>query len=323
MAKGRSMASREELRILTRVARMYYAEGVRQPEIAARFDLSQAKVSRLLHRAQQEGIVRISVDAAPGTHPELEHRLQERYGLRLALVVDTDPEDERTLKADLGAAAAYYLRTTLRSGDAIGLSCWSASLLATVEAMRPVPGLSDVRVVQAVGGLGDPAAAGHASRLTGRLAELVGGEAVLLPAPGLADSAEGARAVREDPSVAASLTVLDELTLALVGIGEVEPAGPHSRGGHGLAPEEVERLAEQGAVGDVCLRFYDAVGAPVRTALDGRVVGITADQLRSVHRTVGVAGGHRKRAAVCGALRGGLVHVLVTDRATAEYLLAR
>ena len=44
-------------------------------------------------------------------------------------------------------------------------------------------------------------------------------------------------------------------------------------------------------------------------------------QLKRVHRTVGVAGGRRKAAAIRGALLGGWIHVLVTDHTTAEALI--
>ncbi|EKX65259.1 hypothetical protein STRIP9103_09232 [Streptomyces ipomoeae 91-03] len=67
-------------------------------------------MSRLLRKAQDRGIVRITVTPPSGTYPELEDGLQERYGLKLALVVDTAPENERTMLGDLGAAAAYYCR---------------------------------------------------------------------------------------------------------------------------------------------------------------------------------------------------------------------
>jgi DNA-binding transcriptional regulator LsrR (DeoR family) len=39
-----------------------------------------------------------------------------------------------------------------------------------------------------------------------------------------------------------------------------------------------------------------------------------------VRRVVGVAGGPQKLAAVLGALRGGLIKVLITDNLTAEAL---
>ena len=46
-----------ELRMLTRVARMYHEEGLPQREIASRLSLSQSRVSRMLRRAS-DGIVR-------------------------------------------------------------------------------------------------------------------------------------------------------------------------------------------------------------------------------------------------------------------------
>jgi DNA-binding transcriptional regulator LsrR (DeoR family) len=81
------MPSSEELRLLAKVARMYYTDGLRQPEIATRLDLSQARVSRLLKRAEAEGIVRITVTAPTGVFPEAEEALQEAYGLKMAIVV--------------------------------------------------------------------------------------------------------------------------------------------------------------------------------------------------------------------------------------------
>ncbi len=45
------------------------------------------------------------------------------------------------------------------------------------------------------------------------------------------------------------------------------------------------------------------------------------DQLRRVDRSIGVAGGKRKYSAILGAIRGGWVNVLVTDHATARWLL--
>ena len=40
----------EDTRLMTRVARMYHEQGVRQPEIAERLNISQPRVSRLLKK---------------------------------------------------------------------------------------------------------------------------------------------------------------------------------------------------------------------------------------------------------------------------------
>jgi len=75
-------------------------------------------------------------------------------------------------------------------------------------------------------------------------------------------------------------------------------------------------------VGDVCLRFFDREGEPVRTELDSRLIGISLDDLKRVPRVIGVAGGARKIEALRGALLGRYMNVLITDRFTATKLLA-
>jgi DNA-binding transcriptional regulator LsrR (DeoR family) len=315
------MASAEELRLMTRVARMYYGEGCRQPVIANALGLSQARVSRLLKRAEHEGIVRITVSPPPGVFPNLEEELQRTYGLQFAIVVEGTSDEERLLP-ELGAAAAYYVETTLRPGDLVGISSWSASLLAMVDAMQPVPKLSGVRVVQILGGVGNPSARVHANRLTHRLAELVSGEVVPLPSPGLAGSPESARALREDPFVATAISMFGKLAVALVGIGALEPSRLLASSGNVLNDYELAGLRQAGAVGDIGLRFFTADGTPVASPIDERVIGIRLKQLRGVNRCVAVAGGPRKTEAIRGALRGGWVHVLITDRRTAEAILA-
>jgi DNA-binding transcriptional regulator LsrR (DeoR family) len=314
------MARIDELRLLAKVARMYYQHGLRQTEITERLNVHQSTVSRLLKRAEKEGIVRISLTVPSGAHPDLEEELQSLYGLREAIVVDSVGEEEQIVR-DLGAAAAFYLETTLRSTDVVGISSWSAALLAMVEAMHPTMRSRGARVLQILGGVGNPHAEAHATLLTRRLADLVAGTATLLPAPGVVGSADARRVLRRDPYVQEATTLFDSVTLALVGIGAIEPSKMLVSSGNIFSPQELEMLRSRGAVGDICLRFFDAAGKAVSTPLDDRVISIEMPQLRKVDRVVGVAGGVRKTPAIRGALRGGLVNVLITDRDTAERVL--
>jgi DNA-binding transcriptional regulator LsrR (DeoR family) len=76
-------------------------------------------------------------------------------------------------------------------------------------------------------------------------------------------------------------------------------------------------------VGDIALRFFDAQGAPVKTALDEHILGITTQQLRRAPRVVAVAGGPGKVDAIHAALKADIVNVLITDQDTAEELARR
>jgi len=310
----------DELRLMTKVARLYYQAGVGQREIAAQLDVSQASVSRLLKRAEQEHIIRVVITPPQGVFAELETGLEQRYGLKEAIVVDCDNEDEDLLR-NLGPATAYYIETTVKPDEVIGVSSWSATLLAVVDAMHPQTRPMNTHVVQILGGMGNPAAEEHANHLTSRLAALVHGQAHFLPAPGVVSSAAVMPALLNDAFVSETMQFFDRVTLALVGIGSLSPSRLLASSGNVFSEHELDILRERGAAGDLCLRFYDADGQPVITSLDEQVISMTLDQLKRVKRSVGVAGGARKYAAIRGAITGGWINVLVTDRYTAEKLL--
>ena len=304
------------------MARLYHEKGLRQPEIAAQLHVSQARVSRLLNEAGERGIVRTVVVAPAGVHSELEERLAEQFALRDVVVVDVEGNVSETVSA-LGSAAAAYLDTTLTGGDVIGVSSWSATLLAAVEAMRPKRTKVADAVVQVVGGIGSPEVQMQATRLTGRLAEVTGASPVFIPSPGLVGSPALRQALMADPGVQAVLAMWSQLTVSLVGIGTLEPSPLLRRSGNSLAPEEQEELRAAGAVGDVCLRYFDAEGRAIESSFDQRVIGISRDDILRVPRRIGVAGGEEKVDAIRAAVLGDWVNILITDLEVATDLVSR
>jgi DNA-binding transcriptional regulator LsrR (DeoR family) len=122
--------------------------------------------------------------------------------------------------------------------------------------------------------------------------------------------------------VCETINRFDSVTLALVGIGSLEPSDLLASSGNVFSPQDLESLRNQGAVGDVCLRFYNAGGEPIHSPLNDCVIGMELDQLRKVKRSVGIAGGKRKLAAIRGALRGRFINVLITDLLTAQALVS-
>ena len=309
-----------ELRFIARVASMYYEQGLSQASIADKLGLSQAGVSRLLKRAEDEKIVRITVMPPQGAFTELEHALEARYRLKEVVVTESNKSNSLLLR-ELGAAAAVYVETMVRRNEIIGVSSWSEALLAMTNAMHPGNRSSGVQVVQVLGGVGNPNAEDHASQITHSVARLLGGQAHMLTAPGVVASTQIRDALLADPYIREVTALFDKLTLALVGIGAIKPSRLLWKSGNVFSPEELDHLKERGAVGDVCLRFFDANGEAVESSLDERVIGMTLQQLKNVRRTVGIAGGARKFNAIRGAILGGWINVLITDQQTAERLV--
>lgn len=314
------MARSDELRLIARVARMYHLDEMKQSEIASRIRISQAGISRLLRRARDEGLVRITVDAPLGTYPELEERLARRFGLSEVVVADCTEDREEQILSRIGEAAAQYLEATLQPGEIIGISSWSESLLRMVDNFEPAKKAQASRVVQILGGMGNPSVQRHATALTTRLARLTGAEPMLLATQGVAGSVEAQQALVADPYVASTIAEFGRITMALVGVGGIEPSKLLADSGNVFTGAELQELVTLNAVGDLCLHFFDPAGRPIRSPIEGRVIGITLEQLRVIPRVVAVAGGARKQQALLGVLRGRLIDVLVTDQFTAGRL---
>jgi DNA-binding transcriptional regulator LsrR (DeoR family) len=311
----------DELRLIARVARMYYELDKRQSEIAEQLGLSQATVSRLVNRSKEEGIIRISISMPQGVYTELEETLVMKFNLRDAIVVDNMDEDEKMIQREIGAAAAYYLESIIRPNEVIGISSWSGTLLALIDALPPLPRKPGVKVVQILGGVGNPAAEAHATRLTSRLAQLINGDAVYLPVPGVVATEAARNVLYADGVVRQAVDLFDHVTTALVGIGAMDPSPLLAQSGNIFSPQELGLLRQKNAVGDILVRFFDKGGRLVESGLEKRVISMDLNQLSKVNRAIGVAGGSRKYAGILGALKGHWINILITDRTTAEKLV--
>ncbi len=310
----------EELRLIVKVSKLYYEENQTQDEIVARLNLSRSKVSRLLQQARDEGIVKITVITPKNLCSDLELALESRFGLLEAVVIETRPTDGKpAITQSLGAAAANYWERVVVDNAVVGIT-WGSTLNSMVTTVRswPAPG---VQVVQIIGGLGQPEAEVHATDLCRRLSRSLGCKLTLLPAPGIVANQRTKEAFLSDNHVSKALAMFDRLDIAFVGIGSPTPDSVMMRDGSIISPVELESLLAKGAVGDIALRFFDSSGRPVPSDIDERVIGINLEELARVKRVVGVAGGPEKHKAVLGALRGKLIHVLITDSITARALL--
>jgi DNA-binding transcriptional regulator LsrR (DeoR family) len=307
----------EEQRLLVKVSKMYYEEGLSQDDIILRLNLSRSKISRLLQQARDEGIVQITVNTPKHLFSELETRLEKLFGLYEAIVVETHAGDsQENIIRDLGIAAAGYLERSVGTTTTIGIS-WGSTLHGMVAALHSNR-LPKTKVVQIIGGLGQPEAEVHATDLCHRLARSLGSQLTLLPAPGIVSTEQARDVLLADLFIQRAMSMFDHLDIAFVGIGT--PA-PESLLGSILSSTELETLRQNGAVGDIALRFFDIHGQPVQSEIDQRVIGITFPQLKRTRRVVGISGGVEKFQSVLGALRGKLINVLITDSINAEKLL--
>lgn len=309
----------EHHRLLYRVAQAYYVRELTQREIAERFSLSRPKVSRLLKEARDKGVIDIVLVPPPGDLADLEDELEAMHGLdEVVLVAAPDPSNVASVSRKLGPAGAECLIRSLKDGQTLAMS-WGTTLLSVIDAL-PTRSWPNLRVVQMLGGLGDPAADSHGVDLTYRMAEALGAKPRPVLSPGVVRSSEIRDALLDDPQVRDVLNLAAAADVAIVGIGVPIPGSVVMQAGI-FSKKEMRELKREGSVGDVALRFLDASGEVVSHEINDRIVGLDVEAIKGVPRVIGVAGGKAKLDVIRATLLGGLLDVLVTDRATALALL--
>jgi DNA-binding transcriptional regulator LsrR (DeoR family) len=297
------------------IARRYYLDGRSKLEIAEEFGLSRFKVARLIEAARSSGLVRIEIGHKGRIDVDLSARVQARFGLAHAVVVDTTEDTDESVRKHLGQVAAELLAELVGPDDVLGVA-WSRSVGAMARAL---PRLAAVPVVQLTGAITMPDGDEGSIDIVRDVARAAGGPAYVFYAPFTLPDAATAATLRNQREVALTFGQLPKVTKAVVGIGAWAPG--QSTLYDTAREHERRQLRRLGVCAEISGVFLSAEGEAVRTELTERMIGIDAEQMRTIPEVIAISYGTAKVTAVLAALRSGLIEGLVTHRPLAQALL--
>lgn len=300
-------------------ARLYYVDGLGQSEVAKFVRVSQAKVSRLLAMAREQGIVRITVADYDPRDKDLEARLRVHLGLETAIVIKMAPGlGKADLRKSVALFAAPFMAESIRPGSVIAVA--GGRTIHALTHSLPQPGNKMLTVVQSMGSV-DSSVNEFDSQEVGRvIAQRLGGAFVAMNTPAYVSEKKLRDSLMKLDQVLAVHNQLNRANMALVGVGTLENSVFIERGV--LDADAIEELREADAVGEICGRFYDAAGNECDTSWRDIVMSVQLDQLRKMSNVVGVVAGADRTASILGAVRGGFLKGLVIDESGARALLA-
>jgi deoxyribonucleoside regulator len=305
--------------LLAQIAFMYYEQELTQNEIAAQLGLSRVKIYRLLKQAKIEQVVQININWPIERDPELERLLMQTFGLKEAMVLRTVSPDHTPTLQLLGQLGAYYLERVLVDGSTMTV-CLGRSTYEVINAIRP--GFqAKVRVAQAMGSMPFTMQELDSAALANRLAQKLGGEVLYLSSPLIADSPQAAEVLRRQREIDRTLAAARQADVALLGIGNLDPATSGFVKAGFITPKELLALTADGAVGDMAGQIYTLSGDLHPCEYNQRVIGVTFPELCQIPLTIAVAGGVEKTKAILGGLRTCVIKVFCTDDQTAREVL--
>jgi len=306
--------------LIAEICRMHYLDNLSQNEISSNLRVSKSAVSRLLKEGREKGIVTFHIKDYEDRLGSLEDKLEQSFKLKEAVVVsDEEITSEESIKKKVAKAAAILLQRRIRENDTIAVS-WGTTLAEAAKALNP-PSHLNINIVPLLGGIDITGRDIHSNEIARQASEAFKGKYYVLNAPVFVSNLQIKEAFEKEKSIKAVIDKAKSADIAVVGIGcpNKQSSTMIKRGYFSF--KEFTKLTDKGVIGDICTNFYDIQGNILNLSLHNKMIGLGLKELKHIPIVIGVACGKDKKKAILGALRGGHVNIIVTNKKVAEYLI--
>lgn len=300
-----------------RVAYYYYRIGLTQEEIAKRMNMSRQRVNRIVSSCIKLGIVKITIDGMENCYLELENELEKKFHLKEVCIIENENPDD--LYDNLGVEAAQCLMRHVKNNSIIGIARGRA-VSSLIENLPIVQNKETITVTQLIGNIKEDNSQLGVDNMVYELASKLHAHEEHLYAPIIVGTAELKNAFMEDKVCKNTYSIIKNSDIAIVGIGAAKKQWKYLMSLYSQEDVRQRRWAKK-VVGEVCTYFYDENGNEVEPPFRDRIITVSHNDYKSIPIRIGVAGGVEKLDAIRGAVLGGYINVLVTDKKVAEKLL--
>lgn len=297
--------------MIVEIASLYYVEGMTQNMLSEKFNVSRATIGRILKKAQDDGVVSITVQHHPVLINQLEQKIKSFFDVDRIVVVPYLKDNKLQIQS-AAALASQYLDNILKDNMtvAIGAGRNVAKVATHKFVRRPVDALFISASGGTISGNDDNSNADYTSRT---FASKYGGRSEALYAPAYVSDAELRKRIKNEPTVLNTLEKVRSADLAMIGIGDVSEDSYMVRMGW-FNQKEIKQARKSGTVGDMMgYDFFDINGNLVDIPIQGRVIGLSMQDLANISNVIAVAAERNKVTAILGALRSGVINTLITN----------
>lgn len=330
----------DDIRLMVKCAQLYYRgedHEWSQADIAEKLGINITKVSRLLRRAQKEGIVRVEI--VPPRLQGLELQLVERYQLKDAIVVASE---QTRHKESIGKAAAGYFKRIAKDYVRISLASGTTILrmidnLGTLDfkghSIYPLCSestlvLKDFYPTQLASFMmtkyKDP------SKITAYSYRL---PVIPLETEATSDYKDIFKTIIQSQAIQSLMKEAKSSDLFFLGISSLKKPSAGFDSFTRAYYIDLEGLKKAKIVGVINYQPFDVSGRIITeekckelAKYSSTMVMTSLEELREAANSFGkyviaLAGGQHKVDAIRGALKGRFFNVLITDSDTAEALI--
>lgn len=310
----------DELATMLRAAWLYFIEERTQSEIADSLGMSRFRINRMLAECRARGLVRIEFTTPLASCVELEQEAIERFRLSDAVVVPRPIAPERVYSM-LGSGAARYMSKCIANPElkVFGMG-WGQTMREMLRHLAPAS-RPDAHIVTLLGGFPE-ATEENSIEIIGKMARLMGAGRTYMTAPIYADTPEARYVIAGQQFFTSVMDLVRKADVACFAVGDMSESSLLIR--HAMPKGvSVAELKAAGAVGEILGTFINEEGAAIDHRVNRQLLGPGLDDLRAMKSLVLASGGAGKIDVMTGAVRSGLIDVLITDEHTMTEILKR
>lgn len=305
--------------LMSEIADLYYNQGMTQQEIARLYDCNRFKIAKMIQNAREEGIVEITIHKPDTRHPFLEQSLKDTFQLSNALVLDTRDFSRAEALSMIGKSSALYLEQLLTPGSTIGVT-WGKTICSVVSALEPKT-QNPVHAVQLCGTFRHLNSADSSRSIAHAIAVKMNGDYFYLDLPLYINDEHARNTLLREPMIENTLSHTRKMDVVLTGVGS-RSSLPFSNPVLKPYLSETDLKEANNCIGSIYGQVIDQEGRIANVSLNRKLVSASLQDILTTPHKIAVAAGRHKVDILIACMKQHYFNELITDRATAEQLLA-
>ncbi len=313
--------TRYDLQLLYNVSRMYFLEGKKQEEIAGEVKVSRSSISLILSEAKECGIVEITVRNPLSNDERLSAQFLDSFGVKECYAIPTSLMNSELLTQLAAERAVGVFNSLLNDTSCVGIA-WGRTCYHFMRAYRSKKHPLDAHIVPLLGGTNRYQKRFHLNEMVRDFAEKIPATPHFIHAPVLAETKEDYNLFIRSSSLKTIVETWKHIDIAVVSVGG--PPGKSGQDRTGTLPghDFSGLVISDLAVGDICGRYFTIDGEFIEDDIAKRSISISPMSMSKAGEVLCIVAGLEKRRSIIGALRTGLIDILVLDEKTAEAVLS-
>lgn len=302
---------------LIQIADLYYNQNKSQDVIAKELFISRSKISRLLIKAREIGIVEITVHSGVDRNIYLEKILKNRLSLDMVQIVNGS--DMKEIEKAVTGLAAAYIDSCLTEQSVIGLGRGDI-VEKCVDALpegRRIP----IHIVQLLGAMEWSSSKLNEIESVQKFAKKYGGFSHYIFSPFTVKDKASLKALYDIEANRIAFEYASKAEMIINSVGAADNEAIESVWREYLLEHDKSKLEQQEAVGVYCGQYFDIHGKVIDLDVLERSVAVPISCIRECPMRLCIAPGVQKSKAIVGAVRAGFVNRLITDENTALEVL--